>query len=237
VHAFVLQISDVIKIQIFSLLEHYQDRIRGIDLDGCGPLAYEKLLKFPRLMLQKLNVRWGLHEHLDTILRGQPSITYLDLAGNIEASMECILSNLPLLKTLKIWCFNSTDFDLIAKNVHRLEALTCLEIRVDWTYYCDSLDFSFISELKNLKKIVCLRKNRPCMLIFDCFRAPMLRIKDFQLYDPTLGRNKKMYADSVSNIMQKMPNLEKLNLVCDVLKVNCSFFRCLFEIKAFQFLI
>jgi hypothetical protein len=198
------------------LEEHYQAELRGIDLND--EKLNQKLINFPRLKLNKLAVHTYLH--LESLLRGQSTITHLVLYTNPTIFTQSALTYLPRLTDLEVISEIVYDLKPIEDNAQHFAGLKSLEIALAWEYDCDWLDISFISKLKKLQKFVCLIKSGPPSDLTVCIEAPMLEMREFHIYPvPEFEHGVEIDEESMLSILHQMPNLENLTLICDTTEV------------------
>jgi hypothetical protein len=199
-----------VKSVVSFLKKHYQDRLRKICVDT--DLLLELLKGFSHLKLKKLAIFLDLDEQsIYDLIRSQHTITDLRVVNISEGFLVYAFQNLPLLCVLEVCCLTLDDLGVLTENYHLLRTLTYLrlEMVIDESEI-NGCDITFISKIPNLQKFYCWFFHPPSFVKLAPFEKPMLQMREFHLKFESSGAD--IDAESMWNIFNLMPNLEKITV-------------------------
>jgi hypothetical protein len=205
---------------VLFLKKHYQDKLRKLNVYNDSLLS-EVLKGFPLLQLRNLTTYHDLDgKNTCDFIRSQPTITDLKFIG---IPVDDVFRNLPLLTVLTLAFHSVSDLGIVRKNAQHLRTLTCLNLSFNYSPGSSGCDITFISKMPNLQKFSCSFDDElPRFVKLAPIEKPMLQMKQFFLECYTnkeLNRGVKIDAESMWNIFHKMPNLEKITLLEETMKV------------------
>jgi hypothetical protein len=201
------------------LKKHYQKKLRKLIVTN--NLLLKLLRGFSCLKLKKLEIYLDLNEQLicDFISR-QPSITELKVICIFGNALQYAFQNLPLLNILKLTCHTLEDLSVFRENSHHLRTLTSLKIEFDPSgndYRTNGCDITFIAKIPNLQSFHISFNRSPLFVKLAPIENSMPLMKEFHLSFYKSGS--EIDPESMWNIFNRMPNLEKITLGARTAKV------------------
>jgi hypothetical protein len=201
------------------LKKHYQEKLRKLVVNR--DLLLELLDGFSRLKLKTLEINYDLDEQrICDFISSQPSITDLNAVYVDCDVLQYAFRNLPLLNFLELNCDSFEDLNVLLENSQHLRTLTCLKIEFDMLGNENEIhgcDLTFIAKIPNLRSFYCQFDKPPLFVKLAPIENPMPLMKEFYLSVYYSGA--EIDAESMWNIFNKMPNLEKITLHEETAKV------------------